>query len=420
VHDTIPESSYPPQILGERFVEHSRSSQELEGFGIRGGRAQCVRGADVRGDLDTGVYRQLQRMKHGRLPLAVLEEIGLGDLSERSQVARRGTYNRAASRCRQFRQRPYSGGQMKRIVSCCLTVLLLSACGTPTDDAGVAPATEDEAAVSQTVERFFAAMAARDAAAYQKLTVEDAMTIAARVSPDGVSPIRLRTHAEHAAELEASEQPWRERMWDPVVLVHGPIALVWTAYDFHEGDAFSHCGIDVFELLKLDGRWRIANASWTVETVGCHPGPVVQTTVLAAEERAVLSTMERMFAAMATRDVDGYAATLLPEGRFSRHRIGEAATGPLRMVTNAQDIVEFRAATGRWDERFWNPVVLVHPPLAVVWTPYDFHVDGRFSHCGIDNFQFFKTESGWKLTNASWTIQREGCEPSPLGPLPPR
>ena len=26
----------------------------------------------------------------------------------------------------------------------------------------------------------------------------------------------------------------------------------------------------------------------------------------------------------------------------------------------------------------------------------------------------------FELTNASWTIQREGCEPSPLGPLPPR
>jgi serine/threonine protein kinase len=40
----------------------------------------------------------------------------------------------------------------------------------------------------------------------------------------------MRTHAGHAAALRAAEHPWHERMWDPVVMVHGPIALVWTPF----------------------------------------------------------------------------------------------------------------------------------------------------------------------------------------------
>ncbi|MGH7572979.1 MAG: nuclear transport factor 2 family protein, partial [Gemmatimonadota bacterium] len=63
-----------------------------------------------------------------------------------------------------------------------------------------------------------------------------------------------------------------------------------------------------------------------------------------------------------------------------------------------------------------NPTVLVHPPIAVVWAPYDFHVEGVFSHCGIDLFEMLEIDGEWKMTNASWTVETEGCEPSALGP----
>ena len=49
-------------------------------------------------------------------------------------------------------------------------------------------------------------------------------------------------------------------------------------------------------------------------------------------------------------------------------------------------------------------------------TPYDFWIDGKFSHCGIDAFDLIKTEEGWKLAGGVYTIESK-CEPSPLGPL---
>ena len=61
----------------------------------------------------------------------------------------------------------------------------------------------------------------------------------------------------------------RERYWDPVVHVRGGIAVVWTPDQFWVDGKTSHCGIDVFDMMKEKGVWRIANAMWTVEPDAC-------------------------------------------------------------------------------------------------------------------------------------------------------
>jgi len=66
----------------------------------------------------------------------------------------------------------------------------------------------------------------------------------------------------------------------------------------------------------------------------------------------------------------------------------------------------------------WEPTVLVHGPLAVVWAAYDFHRNKTFSHCGVDAFTLLRSPTGWKIATVSYTTEATGCKPSPLGPLP--
>lgn len=68
-----------------------------------------------------------------------------------------------------------------------------------------------------------------------------------------------------------------------------------------------------------------------------------------------------------------------------------------------------------WLERIWNPTVLVHGPIAVVWAEYDFHLNGNLSHCGVDSISLLKTSAGWKISSISDTNETSGCA-SPLGP----
>ena len=76
----------------------------------------------------------------------------------------------------------------------------------------------------------------------------------------------------------------------------------------------------------------------------------------------------------------------------------------------------FNAAT-QLTERYWNEQLLISDHLAVFWAPYDFHINGEFSHCGIDVLNLIKMDGQWKIGHAMWTIQRPDCENSPLGPL---
>lgn len=49
------------------------------------------------------------------------------------------------------------------------------------------------------------------------------------------------------------------------MLVRGSIAVVRAPYEFRGDGKTSHCGIDSFDFVKIDGRWFVADAMWTVE-----------------------------------------------------------------------------------------------------------------------------------------------------------
>jgi hypothetical protein len=41
------------------------------------------------------------------------------------------------------------------------------------------------------------------------------------------------------------------------IKIDGDLASVWAPYKFYLGDKFSHCGVDVFSLMKTAGGWKI-------------------------------------------------------------------------------------------------------------------------------------------------------------------
>ena len=50
---------------------------------------------------------------------------------------------------------------------------------------------------------------------------------------------------------------WDERITFDQVLVDGALASVWTSYKFYIGDKFSHCGVNSFQLVKVNEGWKI-------------------------------------------------------------------------------------------------------------------------------------------------------------------
>ena len=132
-------------------------------------------------------------------------------------------------------------------------------------------------------------------------------------------------------------------------------------------------------------------------------------------EAGAVAAVQALFDAMAARDGEAIRDLLTDGAVFTA--TAETADGvQVRESTGA----EFAASIGQPGpallERMWDPHVMIQGPLAVVWTPYDFHVDGEFSHCGIDAVSLAKTAAGWKISSIAYTRERDGCAPSPLGP----
>jgi len=48
-----------------------------------------------------------------------------------------------------------------------------------------------------------------------------------------------------------------ERIVFGVVKVDGPLAIVWAPYKFFRNDVYSHCGVNSFQLVRLNNQWKI-------------------------------------------------------------------------------------------------------------------------------------------------------------------
>ena len=56
----------------------------------------------------------------------------------------------------------------------------------------------------------------------------------------------------------------------------------------------------------------------------------------------------------------------------------------------------------------WN--IHVDGNLASVWTPYEFYLNGKFSHCGVNSFQLFNNNGKWEIIYIVDTRRKNNCK----------
>lgn len=152
---------------------------------------------------------------------------------------------------------------MARILT--LVIVLCTAAGSTASSQPASP-DPDEAAILALVDRFMHAVAEKDPAAMTAIRLEGGFNVVERPAPTGGTLVTRRVFTPNNPNRTAE---YRERYWNPIVHVRGSIAVVWTPYEFWIDGKTSHCGIDVFDLMKDQGVWKIANMMWTVEPDAC-------------------------------------------------------------------------------------------------------------------------------------------------------
>ncbi|WP_203292750.1 nuclear transport factor 2 family protein [Luteirhabdus pelagi] len=69
-----------------------------------------------------------------------------------------------------------------------------------------------------------------------------------------------------------------------------------------------------------------------------------------------------------------------------------------------------RPSDQKWEEKLLDYSVQIDGNLAHVWTPYEFWLNGNFSHCGSNAFTLAKLPDGWKIIHLIDSRRREDCK----------
>lgn len=128
-----------------------------------------------------------------------------------------------------------------------------------------------------------------------------------------------------------------------------------------------------------------------------------------AESQAVLGTIDRMFGALTAKDPAALVAVTIPDGRATAATVDAEGKDQLHFRTWAEFAQRLPAIPGVPVEKLTGSQVQVDGPIAMVWAPYTFTLDGKLLHCGINHFDLVKQDGAWRILNVTWTQRKTGC-----------
>ncbi|MGC4103857.1 nuclear transport factor 2 family protein [Ferruginibacter sp.] len=128
-----------------------------------------------------------------------------------------------------------------------------------------------EDSVKAVVNKMFDAMKNSDGATLKTTFADSAILQTIGRSKDGKTMIEHDTVDEFATIVgKMPKGDADERIVFDVVKVDGPLAIVWAPYKFYYKGNFSHCGIDSFQLVRINGEWKIQYLVDTRRKTGCN------------------------------------------------------------------------------------------------------------------------------------------------------
>jgi hypothetical protein len=119
------------------------------------------------------------------------------------------------------------------------------------------------------------------------------------------------------------------------------------------------------------------------------------------EERVIEETIDTLFIALQEGD-----SSLAASCFDSTARLQTASINPITGNTKLQNesiqefliqIAAIKKRGQKLEERITSYDIKIDLPLASVWATYEFYINDHLSHKGVDAFQLFKTNNGWKI-----------------------
>jgi len=117
-----------------------------------------------------------------------------------------------------------------------------------------------------------------------------------------------------------------------------------------------------------------------------------------AQEEEAKATIEQFFVAFHAKDT--LKMKVICSDKIILQSIQENANGAKLTDESSTEFYKSIAAipnTITFQEKLLSFTVKVDGAMAHVWTPYEFYINGKFSHSGVNAFTLFKENNSWKI-----------------------
>jgi hypothetical protein len=130
--------------------------------------------------------------------------------------------------------------------------------------------TAQDVEVRATVKQALDGLAQRDIATLQAVFDPSAMLVLVSYNDDASALAQIPTRAI----MQSLDKPGprrREELRDERIVIAADLATVIADYAFYLDDVLHHCGKAMYDLVRVEGRWRILQIRQTDRRSGCSP-----------------------------------------------------------------------------------------------------------------------------------------------------
>ena len=132
-------------------------------------------------------------------------------------------------------------------------------------------AQQDNENIKKTIHLFFDGMKKNDTAVIRNSLDTSCFLYSIMQNKNGQTVLQQEAIADFLQQvISLKGKKLDERLTSFDIKIDGAMAIAWTPYNFYFNDILSHCGVNVFTLIKRNDVWKIMGITDTRRKEGCN------------------------------------------------------------------------------------------------------------------------------------------------------
>ena len=119
--------------------------------------------------------------------------------------------------------------------------------------------TPEKLEIQNTIEEFFEAFHQQDSLKLRAMAVPEITMQSIGLNKDGEAVLNTSQFGQFLKSIVSipKDKTFEEKILGYTINIDGAMANAWTPYEFWYDGNFSHCGVNSFQLMKVNSKWKL-------------------------------------------------------------------------------------------------------------------------------------------------------------------